>query len=273
MASSNPAIAAAFAARPGRNPSNNPAPQRSGANNAVLVTLTPVLNFGQPYGPTTGNAQGSTDGITFALAGDSTYSPASGGQGGWQIIDRPREVAGLQWFDRSPMMIVASLIMDAEIINGSAGSPIEYTCQLLDSWQDKVPGTNMPPVFTVTGPVAGIQHQWVIYTLSFGAAIRNYPGGFRTQQKVDLTLYEYNSVLQQTLNTPGPAAQAAYLNAQQNNGAGGYYIYQVVQGDTLETIATRFLGNFAEWTNIAQLNNIRDPNNLIPGQPLLIPNN
>ena len=241
---------------------------------STLVTLTPIIGAGQPYGPTTGNAVGSTSGITFALMGDATYAPATGGQGGWQVVDRPREVAGMQWFDRSPMQLTLPLLMDSAIINGPAGegSPIEFTCQLLDSWQDKVPGTNMPPVFTLTGPVAGIQRQWCIFTVSFGKAIRNYPGGFRTQQFVDLTLYEYNSVLQQTLNSPSPAAQAAFLQAQQNNGANGYFIYQVVQGDTLETIAARLLGNYSAWLAIAQLNNIRDPSNLIPGQQLLMPN-
>ena len=244
----------------------------NGSNNAVLVTLTPLIGAGQPWGPTTGNAVGSTSGITFSLLGDATYSPATGGQGGFQVVDRPREVAGLQWYDRSPMQLVLPLLMDSGIINGAPGTPIEFPCQLLDSWQDKIPGTLMPPIFSVTGPVPGIQHQWAIYTLSFGKAIRDPQGGFRTQQNVDLTLYEYNSVLQTTLNTPGPAAQAAYLNNQQNNGAGGYYIYQVVAGDTLESIAAKLLNNYSAWLNIAALNNLRDPSNLYPGQQLEIPN-
>ena len=243
----------------------------AGSNNAVLVTLTPI---GQTTAPVTGKAPGSTSGITFSLIGDAVYSPATGGQGGWQTVDRPREVAGMQWYDRSPMQLVLPLLMDSEIINGiaGAGSPIEYTCQLLDGWQDKIPGTNMPPVFSISGPVPGIQHQWCIFTLSFTEAIRDYQAGFRTQQKVDLTLYEYNSVLQSTLNTPGPAAQAAYLSTQQNNSAGGYFIYQVVTGDTLESIAARLLSNYASWPSIAALNNIRDPLNIAPGQQLQIPN-
>jgi hypothetical protein len=162
--------------------------------------------------------------------------------------------------------------MDSGIINGAYGTPIEFTCQLLDSWQDKIPGTMMPPVFSVSGPIPGVQHQWAIYTMSFGPAIRDPQAGYRIQQHVDITLYEYNSVLQSTLNTPGPAAQAAYLNSQQSNGAGGYYIYQVVTGDTLESIAVKLLNNYASWLAISALNNLRDPNNIYPGQQLLIPN-
>lgn len=244
----------------------------NGANNNVLVTLTPIIGAGQPYGPTTGNAAGSTSGITFSLLGDATYSPATGGQGGFQVVDRPRLVAGLQWYDRSPMQLVLPLLMDSAIINGASGTPIEFPCQLLDSWQDAIPGTQMPPVFTVSGPIPGIQHQWAIYTLSFGKAIRDAQGGFRTQQNVDLTLYEYNSVLQTTLNSPSPAAQAGYLNLLQSQGAQGYYIYQVVAGDTLESIAAKLLNNYSAWLAIAQLNNLRDPSNIYPGQQLEIPN-
>lgn len=223
-----------------------------------------------PVSTITGDFAGA--GITFAIMGDGTYAPAAGGQGGWQIVDRPRQVAALQWYDRSPMSIVADLLIDSETIYGAAGYSVEYECLLLDGWQDKIIGTNQPPIFSITGPVAGVQRQWCIYTLSYGAAIRDQQAGFRTQQRVNLTLYEYNSPLQSTLNTPSPAAQAWYIAGNQSNGAGGYLLYTVKAGDTLETIAAALLNNYSEWTAIASLNNLRDPNNLYPGQVLQIPN-
>lgn len=230
----------------------------------VLVTITPISG-------TTGLPTGD-GGITFGLNGDAPYTPAGGGQGGWQIIDRPRNVAALQWYDRSPMSIVADLIIESEIVNGVAGQSIEAYCQRLDAWQDKLPGTNQPPIFSVTGPVAGTQRQWAIFTLSMDAAIRDFTGAFRTQQIVKLTLYEYNSPLQSTLNTPSPAAQAVFLAIQGAEGAGSYYLYNVVGGDTLESIAANLLNNYSEWQKIATLNNLRDPNNIVAGQVLLIPN-
>jgi hypothetical protein len=227
------------------------------ANPAVLVTMTAIWG-GQS--------------LSFAVLGDPTYSPASGGQGGWQIIDRPRLVAALQWYDRSPMSIVAKVLIDSEIVNGVPGQSIEAQCRLLDSWQDKIPGTNQPQIFSVSGPVAGTQRQWALYTFTFNEAIRDLQGRYRTQQNVDLTLYEYNSPLQTTTNNPSPAAQAVFLANQQANGAGGYYAYTVKAGDTLETIAAALLNNYSAWGSIATLNNLRDPNNLFPGQVLSIPN-
>lgn len=211
-------------------------------------------------------------GLTFSLLGDATYNPAAGGQGGWQIIDRPRLVAATQWYDRSPMAIVGKVMLDSSVIYGAPGQSIEQQCRLLDSWQDKVPGTNQPPVFFISGPVAGTQRQWVLYTFTFNEAIRDSQAQFRTQQMIDLTLYEYNSPLQTTLNNPSPAAQATFLANNQANGSGGYYAYTVVQGDTLESIAARLLNNYSEWLAIAALNGIRDPNNIFPGQVLSIPN-
>lgn len=233
------------------------------ANPSALVTLTPISS-------TNGAPTGS--GITFGLLGDADYTPASGGQGGWQIIDRPRQVAATQWYDRSPMSLKMDLMISSEIIYGIGGQSIELICLIVDGWQDKLPGTNQPPIFAVAGPIPGIQHQWCLYTPDFTDAIRDSQAGFRIQQKVTITLYEYNSPLQTQTNNPSPAAQATYIQNQQNSGAGGYMLYTVVAGDTLETIAANLLSNFAEWTEIAALNNLRDPNNLYPGQVLAIPN-
>jgi nucleoid-associated protein YgaU len=47
--------------------------------------------------------------------------------------------------------------------------------------------------------------------------------------------------------------------------------YIVQPGDTLSKIARRFLGTEQAWRDIAQLNNIDNPNRLFVGQPLFIP--
>lgn len=46
--------------------------------------------------------------------------------------------------------------------------------------------------------------------------------------------------------------------------------YVVVRGDTLWAIASRYLGNGSKYTQIAQENNIRNPNLIYPGQVLRI---
>lgn len=48
--------------------------------------------------------------------------------------------------------------------------------------------------------------------------------------------------------------------------------YTVVSGDNLQKIAARLLGKASRWTQIRDLNQLRDPNRIRPGQILKIPN-
>jgi hypothetical protein len=221
------------------------------------VNITPVSPAGQ--------------GVDFALLGDATYAPASGSStGGWQIVDRPRLVAATQWYDRSPMQLDLPLMIDSHTLYGNDTSNIETLCILVDSWQDKVPGTQQPPVLSVSGPVPGIQHQWVIYTVSFGEALRDPNAGFRVQQKVQFSLYEYNSPLATIVGNPTPA-QAAQQALNAAEASQSYSLYVVAAGDNLVTIAANTLGFYTLWTSIAALNDIRDPNNVTAGQIIKIP--
>ena len=212
--------------------------------------------------------------IPFALLGDATYEPATGGTGGWQIVDRPRQRAATQWYDRSPMQLVLPLMIDSYVLWGVNSGNIEPYCNVLDGWQDAISGTLLPPVLSVTGPVPGIQHQWVLYQPSFKEALRDKTAGYRVQQKVDVTLYEYLPPLSLTgaaaSSTLSPAQQAAQLATAQN-GSTSYVLYTVGSGDTLQSIAASQLGNWTLWTTIANLNNIRDPNTIVVGQILKIP--
>jgi LysM repeat protein len=209
--------------------------------------------------------------VDFALWGDSTYAPAGAAStGGWQIVDRPRLVAATQWYDRSPYELDMPLAIDSEVSYGYPGGSIEAQCLCVEQWQDKAPGQLQPAVLSVTGPVPGQQRQWVVYTVSFGEALRDPIAGFRTQQQLTLSLYEYNSPIASVSGNPTPATQAAAnLNAQEASQS--YSIYIVNAGDTLPTVAQVVYGNASLWTLIATLNNIRDPSSISAGQVLKIP--
>lgn len=222
------------------------------------VTLTPV----SPPGP----------GLTFALWGDATYknAGASTGVSGFQVLDRPRQTAAIFWYDRPLWELDLPLTLDSTVLYGAPGQSIELQCITLESWQNRVSGTVQPPVLSITGPVPGVQRQWVVYTLTFQAAIRDPVGGFRTQQQAKVTLYEYQSPLASQITTPTPA-QAAQQALTASVASQSYVIYQVRAGDTLSSIAAQFLGTYTKWTTLASLNNIRTPNNLTPGQIIQIP--
>ena len=220
------------------------------------VILTPINPAGPP--------------MTFALWGDAKYGPASSGGGGWQIVDRPRLVGATQWYDRAPKMLEMPLTLDSRLLYGNDTTSVEGLCLIVDEWNDKVPGGQQPPVFTVSGPVPGIQHQWVMNKVEFAAAIRDPSAGYRVHQEMTMTLYEYNSPLYTVMGSPTPAALAnAWLSVAES--AQSYYLYTVSTGDTLPGIAAKLLNNWNRWTDIATLNNIRDPRSILPGQVLKIP--
>lgn len=217
------------------------------ANPATLVQLTPISP--------------PAVGLTFNLLGDSTYGQATSGSGGWQIVDRPKQVAATQWYDRSPWELDLPLMLDSTTIYGAPGTSVETQCQLLETWMDAVQGTLIPPVLKVSGPVAGTNREWCLYNVSFAEAIRDPTWGFRTQQTIQATLYEYQPPLVNG-NTGTPVQQAQLAAAQ----LAAYYQYTVVTGDTLGSIAARFYGNYNIWPFIANQNGIRDPNAIVPGE-------
>jgi nucleoid-associated protein YgaU len=115
-----------------------------------------------------------------------------------------------------------------------------------------------------------VQRQWVVYSVTFNEALRDPVAGFRVQQKLQIILYEYNSPLATQVGNPTPA-QAAQTALNAAEASQSYSLYTVVQGDNLPLIAANTLGYYTLWTEIATLNDIRDPNNVTPGQIIKIP--
>ena len=209
-------------------------------------------------------------GIILNLIDTGKYYQATGGTGGWQIVDRPKRPAATQWYDRSPWELDMTLMIDSETIYGHAGQSIESECQIMETWMDAVPGTLLPPVLTISGPVPGHQRQWCVYTLDFEEALRNPTAGYRYQQSITIALYEYLPPTSGIASGASPA-QAAQQALLAQSSSTSYVLYTVKAGDTLSSIAARQLNNYAAWTTIALLNNIRDPNSLVPGQIIKLP--
>ena len=79
------------------------------AHNNSVITLTPV-NLSSL------NASGTSyTGITMMLLGDSIFNLS--GSSGWQVVDRPKQVAATQWFDRSPYQLQFEGLIDGDYGN------------------------------------------------------------------------------------------------------------------------------------------------------------
>ena len=214
----------------------------------TIVTLTPNIGTGTSLS----NGQFTYSPVKLMVIDDATYSQ-NNSTGGWQVVDRPKTVAATQWYDRSPWQLqfkayVAPEITDqiptfvsgppsniASIQTGvfPNGNPIsvsadessfggynpaliaktqEYLNQL-ENWLDPAFGTLQPPAFTITGPLQGTQRSWVIYSIDFGPAIRDYSTGQIVQQEVDLTLYEFNPPVSSEYDFYGVTSPAKYVTA------------------------------------------------------------
>ena len=227
------------------------------AKPSTSLTIIPVL----PKGPA----------VIFGSAGAAPLSPISAGSsGGWQVVDRPHQIAGTQFYDSSPLEYELELLLDG----GDHQDSVEPQCARVVSWLYVPAGGNQPPVLALRGPVSpqALGLYWVLNTFKMddNEAIRNDKTGERTQQPVSLTLWQYVPLTASVLTSLSPA-QAAQIALNASGSSAARKTYVVRAGDTLSTIAARVLGNQALWKSIATLNGIRDPSSLKAGTRLVLP--
>lgn len=227
------------------------------------LTITPILPKGK--------------GIECYMTDESTFQEVTGGSGsgGWQVVDRPRLRAALQWYDGALWQLTLPIMLSSIPADGSEPSSIESNCKRLISWKMPPVGRVQPAVLRVSGPIEGTEFQWVLYSLTTaGTPIRDPHTGHRWRQDYTLVLYQYqptssaNTVNPQSPSSPAQRAQQAALAT---NGTSTRQTYAVRAGDSLTSIAARVLGDASQWTQIASLNGIRDPTNLSVGQVLVLP--
>jgi LysM repeat protein len=173
--------------------------------------------------PQTNGSNTQYQNVVLSMIGEYQYGTI--GQGGWQVVDRPKSVAATQWFDRSPFQLSFDAYIDHQITNPFDPSSttlgitsVESDCIELERWLDNVPGTYQPPIIKIIdGPVpqTAINNRlWVLYSVEFQDSIRDFTTGERVQQKIKIVLYEYVAPLGSTysplaFSSIGPASKFA----------------------------------------------------------------
>lgn len=195
--------------------------------------------------------------IVGNLIGDSQLSQVSG-SGGWQIVDRPKNVAATQWYDRSPFQIQMTLLFDNS--NLPEGRNASQMYQQLISWMSAIPNTYQPPVFTISGPVPGATGKtWFLYSVTVQDAIRDFSTGSVVQQGVQITCYEYNSPIPGFVSHAAAASQKTQITSK---------LYTIGQNQTVQTIArgphgyksSQKYNSLSTWVAaVNDLNGFRDP--------------
>lgn len=233
----------------------------------IFVTIKPISPPGKS--------------VRFGLLGSTKFTRSgTASQGGWQVVDRPRRQATLEWVDYGPWSQTFPLRLTS-LVPGLS-SDVETDLGLVEGWEKPIPSGAIPqpPVLQISGPIRHPELPWVLQTLTEldnPEPIRDPTSGRLLQIDLSITCFEYVSPTI-ALASPASPAAAAQQRAAAPATSGGTAAaqpsgktYTVVAGDTLSAIAARLLGNYARWPDIAKLNNLRDPNFIVPGQVLQIP--
>lgn len=214
--------------------------------------------------------------------------------GGWDVVERPRRKPITTWKSAPNLTLTLPILLD----RWRTGESIEKQISVVESM-----GTNAgakdgdPPILRIDAQGGAVPHQerrWVMSDLSYGDALMNERGD-RVRQFVTLTLIEY---VEDVLIVERSAANRRRRKAQtKKHGASskrivakrsskvkrktGHALVAVTSsstgdddfgaGEDLLTIAARELGDADRWLEIAELNGIRDPRAIAPGQVIRLP--
>jgi len=211
------------------------------------------------------------------------------GYGGWSEVTRPRRRPLSVWVGSPGLRMSLGVIFDGF----RTGTSVERQIASLERLATPTASDGAPPRITLLARGGHVPHQssvWVIDSLEWGDATANADGN-RTRQAVTLHLFEWIADVRVKENSPAKAQRAKTKQAATKAGAAhkrvvasrgrsqpraGVHARSASDddfglGDDLLSIAARELGDADRWVEIAQLNGIRDPRSIRPGQVLRLP--
>ena len=196
------------------------------------------------------------------LLGDGNATPSS--DGGWMFVTRPRTTGFTTWEGRQPYVMTIPIMLDGFAGEESQEGPWE---DLRSIFRNGVGPERQPSPVSLTGAVPLTHLIWVIQNIESSFELRRAVDAHRIRIVGTLTVMQYVEADVVITRKKSPAAAAA----ARKPAAAATRIYVVKNGDTLAKIAQALLGNYKRSTDIAKLNNIRDPNRISVGQKLKIP--
>ena len=207
-------------------------------------------------------------GLTVEALLDDTAPRYAGRFGGWETVDRPRRIGLVQWDKEDPMQVTLVVLLDKHAEGGSLRTDLDH----LDRMAERGSKDKPPTVVWDTGGMVrhDLTHEpeaeWVITALDYGAALAD-DRGVTVRQSVTVTFTELDA--DSRLKPMTPAKKRAKRKPKKKGAR--KKTYTVKAGDTLQSIAARELGDRRRWTEIRDLNKIRDPRSIKPRQVLKLP--
>jgi hypothetical protein len=213
------------------------------------------------------------------------------GYGGWNEVIRPWRPPITTYQAPPALHVTLPLLLDGF----AAGVSIEHDIAQLQQMATPTASDGATPrlhVYATGSAVPFTDRTWVMGDVTWGDAEMDQRGN-RTRQQVTLTLYEFvedvylieKSAAQRVRNAAKVAktqsgASAKRVTAKAAKRAPGVagrvlamssVIATPGQGEDLLSIAARELGDADRWVEIAQLNGLRDPRSITPGQAIRLP--
>ncbi|WP_369070014.1 LysM peptidoglycan-binding domain-containing protein [Kineococcus terrestris] len=209
--------------------------------------------------------------VTVELIGAARLSPPNST---WDEVARPRRQSYLEWTGYGIQRQSFTCLFAGELRGDELA---DITAETVKLHHLAIPpgARTPPPLVRLSGPLYGIGpgDLWVIESITPGAPWRRDSDG-----RVCLNTYEValaQHVAHDVItNSTKAAATSPAREAADRQGApapGPARTYTVVAGDTLSGIAARLLGAASRWPDIANLNGVRDPRSIRPGQVLKLP--
>jgi LysM domain len=210
------------------------------------------------------------------------------GYGGWAEVARPRRRPLSVWTGSPALRMTLPIMLDGF----RAGRSVERQISQLEKLSLPTAADGAPPRIRLAARGGHVPHQdrvWVVDSLTFGDALMNQAGD-RTRQQVSLALLEY--IADVRVNEKSTTTQTRRQAARAKSKAGaarkrvvaghgkakvgghsraGSSSSSFGAGEDLLSIAARELGDADRWVEIAQLNGLRDPRAIAPGQTLRLP--
>jgi hypothetical protein len=197
--------------------------------------------------------------------------------GGYQVTPRQRELGLTDWIGRDPIKVHFDILFD----EFRAQRSVEGRCRTLERMAGMWLDDPEPPLLTVDA-VGAIPHdnsiapnrRWVVETLEWSDEFEErLDRGDRCRAVALVTLMQY--VEDRRIKKLSAAHQRRKKKKQKKRRSGrrgsGRRRATVRPSDTLMSIASEHLGDQTRWPEIAELNGLRDPRLLIPGQEITLP--
>jgi len=208
------------------------------------------------------------------------------GFGGWEEIERPRRTPITTWKSLPALHLTLPLLFDGF----AAERSVEKQLGILMQMGRPVGANGEPPLLRVKARGAALPGQgrkWVLQDLAWGDALMNQKGE-RVRQQVTLALTEYIEDVNMQERSAANRRRSKHAASKTQHGAKAKRVIakrkphkpgapsraaaeMSTAGEDLLTIAARELGDADRWVEIAQLNGLRDPRAIAPGQVLRMP--